>query len=585
MKKNDLVTVEITDLTTEGEGIGRAGAFPLFIKDTMPGDTVRAVVTKLKKNYGYGKALEILEASGDRVPMRCPLARRCGGCQIQEMDYQAQLRFKTRKVLNNLTRIGGFSAVLAEPETASDADISFKTDLSPELGRKTDPDTDTIPVFPCIGMETPWHYRNKAQVPFGRNKQGELVCGFYAGRSHDIIESEDCLLTPPEYGHILRIIKQWMRDFGIEPYQEESRKGLVRHVLLRKGFHTGEILVCLILNGRRLVHAEALETRLKAEIAGFKALSININEKPGNTILGPETRQIYGPGHIEDTLSGVRFRISPQSFYQVNPVQTEILYGKALEFAGLTGEETVWDLYCGIGTISLFLAQKARKVYGVEIVPQAIEDARENARLNGFDNTEFFVGKAEEVLPAWYEAHPEEKIDIITVDPPRKGCDGKCLETIGFMQPERVVYVSCDSATLARDLKILTGYGYRVEKVQPVDQFCQTVEVETVVLLSKLQRAKHHINVRFDLEEADLTAAETKATYDEIRNWIQENYGLHVTNLNIAKTKKKCGFTLRENHNLPKSDNSRSPGTTEEKEEAIIEAFRHFGMIGANLND
>ena len=563
MKKNDIVTVSVTDLTTEGEGIGKAGAFPLFIKDTMPGDTVRAVVTKLKKNYGYGKALEILEASGDRVPMRCPLARRCGGCQIEEMDYKAQLRFKTRKVQNNLARIGGFSAVLTDPEVQAGSGS----------------DTDMVPVFPCIGMETPWHYRNKAQVPFGRNKQGELVCGFYAGRSHDIIESEDCLLTPPEYGRILRVIKQWMRDFGIEPYQEESRKGLVRHVLLRKGFHTGEILVCLIINGRRLNHAGVLETRLKAEIAGFKALSLNINEKPGNTILGPETRQIYGPGYIEDTLSDIRFRISPQSFYQVNPVQTEILYGKALEFAGLTGEETVWDLYCGIGTISLFLAEKARKVYGVEIVPQAIEDARENARLNGFDNTEFFVGKAEEVLPAWYEEHPEEKINVITVDPPRKGCDEKCLETIGLMQPERVVYVSCDSATLARDLKILTGYGYQVEKVQPVDQFCQTVEVETVALLSKLQRVKHHINVRFDLEEADLTAAETKATYDEIRNWIQENYGFHVTNLNIAKTKKKCGCTLRENHNLPKSENSKSPGTTKEKEEAILAALRYFKMI------
>ncbi|MBR6404833.1 MAG: 23S rRNA (uracil(1939)-C(5))-methyltransferase RlmD [Lachnospiraceae bacterium] len=455
LKKNDLVTVEITDLTTEGEGIGKAGAFPLFIKDTMPGDRVRAVVTKLKKNYGYGKALEILAPSADRIPMRCPIARRCGGCQIQEMDYQAQLQFKTRKVQNNLQRIGGLS----------------------------------VPVLPCVGMEEPWHYRNKAQVPFGRNKAGDLVCGFYAGRSHDIIESEDCLLTPPEFGDILRIVKQWMRDFGIEPYDERDGSGLIRHVLLRKGFHTGEILVCLVANGESVPHTADLSTALCAEIAGFKALSLNINQTRGNTILGPETRQITGPGVILDLLSGVRFRISPQSFYQVNPVQTEVLYNLALEYADLTGNETVWDLYCGIGTISLFLARKAKKVYGVEIIPQAIEDARENARLNGFTNTEFFVGKAEEVLSEWYEAHPEEQIDVITVDPPRKGCDEKCLKTIGRMQPLRVVYVSCDSATLARDLRILTEqYGYCVEKVQPVDQFSQTVEVETVCRLSK--RAK-----------------------------------------------------------------------------------------------
>ncbi len=568
MNKNDRLTVRVTDLTTDGEGIGRAGAFPLFIKDTMPGDLVEVVVTKIKKNYGYGKALEILEASPDRIAMACPIARRCGGCQIQEMDYPAQLRFKTQKVMNNLQRIGGFPVRLLQ-----DGEI-------PESSRE-----DAIPVYPCIGLSDPWRYRNKAQVPFGKDREGHLVSGFFAGRTHEIIPSEDCLLTPPEFAQIIHLIRKWMLEYHIEPYNELDGSGILRHVLMRKGFHSGEILVCLIINAEKIPHTEALSEALSGSIDGFKTLSLNINKTRGNTILGTVTKHLYGPGFIEDSLSGVNFRISPQSFYQVNPVQTEVLYSKALEFASLTGKETVWDLYCGIGTISLFLAQKARKVYGVEIVPQAIEDARINAKLNGFDNTEFFVGKAEEVLPAWVSQHPDETIDVVTVDPPRKGCDEKCLETIGKMQPERVVYVSCDSATLARDLKILTGYGYRVEKVQPVDQFCQTVEVETVVLLSKLQRAKHHIIVRFDLEEADLTAAETKATYDEIRNWIQEYYGFHVTNLNIAKTKKKCGFTLRENHNLPKSENSRSPGTTKEKEEAIMDAFRHFGMIGTELNE
>ncbi|MBR6322298.1 MAG: 23S rRNA (uracil(1939)-C(5))-methyltransferase RlmD, partial [Lachnospiraceae bacterium] len=372
MKKNDIVTVSVTDLTTEGEGIGRAGAFPLFIKDAIPGDTVRAVVTKLKKNYGYGKMLEILKPSADRVPMRCPLSRRCGGCQAGETDYAAQLRFKTRKVMENLQRLGGFTVYEAAAEYAAETDA---------VRAEFPSDPDAVPVFPCIGMEEPWRYRDKAQVPFGKNKAGETICGFYAGRTHDIIESEDCLLTPPEFADILRMIKRWMKQSCIAPYDETSGTGLLRHVLIRKGFCTGEILVCLIVNGRRVPKTDALIASLKAEIAGFKTLSVNINETRGNTILGAETRQIYGPGHIEDLLSGVRFRISPQSFYQVNPMQTEKLYGKALEYAGLTGNETVWDLYCGIGTISLFLAEKAGKVYGVEIVPQAVLDARENAKL------------------------------------------------------------------------------------------------------------------------------------------------------------------------------------------------------------
>ena len=453
MEKNDLLDVKITDMTADGEGVGKADAFPLFIKDACVGDIVRCKVMKLKKTYGYARLMEVLSPSPDRVEPLCPKARACGGCQLQMMSFEAENRYKTKKVRENLRRIGGF------------------TDL---------------PVEECIGMPEPWHYRNKAQVPFGYDKNGKLVAGFYAGHSHDIIDMEDCALTFPEAGDVIRTVKNWMLRHGIRAYEEETGKGLIRHVLIRKGFSTGEILVCLIANGRKIPASEALTAEL-LRIPGFHTLSVNVNTARNNVILGTETYALYGPGYIEDTIKDIRFRISPESFYQVNPAQTEVLYGKALEFAELTGKENVWDLYCGIGTISLFLAEKAKKVYGVEIVPRAIDDARENARLNGFTNAEFYVGAAEEVLPAWHAANPDERIDVISVDPPRKGLDPRCIETILDMQPERIVYVSCDSATLARDLKILADGGYSVDKVQPVNQFGRTVHVESVVLLSRTE--------------------------------------------------------------------------------------------------
>ena len=455
MNKNDLVTVEITDLTSDGEGIGRAGAFPLFIKDACVGDLVECRVMKVKKTYGYARLLRVLRSSPDRITPSCPLARTCGGCQLQQMNYEAELRFKTNKVYQNLKRIGGL-----------------------------DPEEQGFDFYPCIGMGDLWRYRNKAQVPFGTASDGQIIAGFYAGRTHNIIDCEDCLLTFPEAVDCIRAVKDWMRSSGIRAYDELKHTGLIRHVLVRKGFATGEIMVCVIQNSQKLPDYTSLVTLLK-RIPGFTTLSANINETTGNVILGDHTVTLYGPGYIEDTIGGIHFRISPESFYQVNPRQTQALYEKALEFAELSGTETVWDLYCGIGTISLFLAQKAAKVYGVEIVPRAIHDAQENADLNGLTNTEFFVGKAEEVLPVWHEAHSDVNGDVIVVDPPRKGCDPMCLETMLQMQPERIVYVSCDSATLARDLKILTEGGYQLKKVQPLDQFCHTVHVETVALLSR----------------------------------------------------------------------------------------------------
>ena len=447
-RKNDMVTLEITDCGVDGEGIGKADGFTVFVKDAVIGDTVLVKIIKAKKNYGYGRLMEIIKPSPHRVEPKCAFARQCGGCQIQALSYEQQLAFKERKVRGHLERIGGF------------------TDL---------------PMEPIIGMDEPYHYRNKAQFPVGKNKEGRIVTGFYAGRTHTIIENRDCALGVPENKEVLDRVIAHMEKYGIEPYDENFGKGLVRHVLIRYGFYTHELMVCLILNGGSIPKAEALIESLR-EIPGMTSITININKKRSNVILGEEIRLLWGSEYITDKIGDITYRISPQSFYQVNPRQTQKLYAKALEYADLHGEETVWDLYCGIGTISLFLAQQAKFVRGVEIVPAAIEDARENARINQIGNVEFFVGKAEEVLPREYEKNGVYA-DVIVVDPPRKGCDETLLATMIKMQPQRIVYVSCDSATLARDLKYLCGRGYEVRKGCAVDQFGGTVHVETAVLL------------------------------------------------------------------------------------------------------
>ena len=456
MEKNQEFTVSIEDMSEDGAGIGKLDGYIWFIKDAVIGDVVRARAMKMKKNYGFARLMEILTPSEARVEPKCPVARQCGGCQLQSMDYQAQLRFKERKVYNDLRRIGGLKDLRLED------------------------------MEPIMGMEEPWRYRNKAQFPFGTDKDGRIITGFYAGRTHAIIEQEDCLLGIEENKAILEIIKNFMEEFrrdGLEPYDEAAHKGLVRHALIRKGFATGELMVCLVVNGKKLPHSEELVKRLR-KVPGMSSISYNINMEKTNVILGSELVNLYGPGYITDRIGNVSYQISPLSFYQVNPVQTQKLYQTALEFAGLTGGETVWDLYCGIGTISLFLAQKAGMVYGVEIVPQAIEDARQNAALNGLENVEFFVGKAEEVLPEQYEKN-HICADVIVVDPPRKGCDEHCLETIIKMAPPKVVYVSCDPATLARDVKYLGEHGYELKRVRCCDMFGHSVHIETCVLLQR----------------------------------------------------------------------------------------------------
>lgn len=484
-QKNELLEVEITDIGNDGEGIGKCGGYTLFIKDAVIGDLVQARITKPKKNYAYARLEKVLSPSPFRVEAPCPIHRQCGGCQIQAMSYEKQLEFKQNKVRGNLIRLGGFSeAVLAAV------------------------------MEPIVGMKQQLRYRNKAQYPIGMNKEGKPIAGFYAGRTHQIIPNTDCLLGEEANQKILQAILSYMQEKRVPAYDETTGQGLIRHVLIRTGRTSREVLVCLVINGRELPEKKVLLQKLTA-IENMTSVSYSINMENTNVIMGNEIVNVWGNPYITDSIRiykpGLRefdgrqvtFRISPLSFYQVNPEQTEKLYSLALEYAGLTGTETVWDLYCGIGTISLFLARDAKKVYGVEIVPQAIKDARENAALNGIKNAEFFVGKAEEVLPEFYEResrsinetaentgddksmlHP----DVIVVDPPRKGCDEMCLKTMLQMAPKRIVYVSCDSATLARDLRILCDGGYELKRVRAVDQFGQTVHVECVVLMSKVRK-------------------------------------------------------------------------------------------------
>ena len=614
-KKNDLVVLEITDLTEEGQGVGKCDGLVFFVKGTVMGDLVEARILKVKKNYAYAKVEKLLQASPYRVPPLCPVAGKCGGCQLQHLSYEKELEWKEDRIAQSLIRIAG----IPEEEVRGKGEGI--------LGGKTE------------------RYRNKAQYPVQNRKElreeialggrafeegkkapekeqesyDSLGIGFYGFHSHRIIEAEDCLINSAENPLILNCIKEWAREYKISGYDEETGKGLLRHIFLRKGFSTGEILLCLVLNGRSLPHGKELWERLQGvafreEADGLQSganghcgidaqseadvyfgkngtvqgrivgLSMNINEGRGNAILGRETFCLYGKDSIEDKIGELSFSISVPSFYQVNPVQTEKIYGKALEYAALTGEETVWDCYCGIGTISLFLAQKAKQVYGLEIVPEAIENAKKNAEKNSLHNTEFYVGAAEEVLPKWVEEQKREGkdvgnlVDVVSLDPPRKGCDEACLSAVLELSPKRIVYVSCDPGSLARDMKYLREGGYTLEKWVGIDNFPRTGHVETVALLSKLDVDKH-IDVEIKLEELDLTSAESKATYAQIKKYILEKFDLKVSTLYIAQIKKKCGIVLREHYNKSKKEKRVIPQCTPEKEEAIMDALMHFNMI------
>ena len=621
LQKNDLITLEITDLTEEGQGVGKKDGLVFFVKDSVMGDLVEARILKAKKNYAYAKVEKLLEASPYRITPLCSVAGKCGGCQLQHLSYEKELAWKEDRIAQSLIRIAGLS-----PEEVESKKEGI---LGGVLSR----------------------YRNKAQYPVQNgNSISEanedsscLKMGFYGFHSHRIIETEDCLINSAENPLILNCIKDWAREYKISGYEEETGKGLLRHIFLRKGFATGEILLCLVLNGKSLPHGKELWEKLQGlslsveegslqsredvscgmdveskadghsgidsgsgvnRHCGMDArseedvycgkngtvqgrivgLCVNINEGRGNAILGRETLCLYGKDSIEDKIGELSFSISVPSFYQVNPAQTEKIYGKALEYAALTGEETVWDCYCGIGTISLFLAQKAKQVYGLEIVPEAIENAKKNAEKNGLHNTEFYVGAAEEVLPKWVQEQKTEGkdvgnlVDVVSLDPPRKGCDEACLSAVLELSPVRIVYVSCDPGSLARDMKYLREGGYVLEKWVGIDNFPRTGHVETVALLSKPDVDKH-IDVEIKLDELDLTSAESKATYAEIQEYVWGKYELKVSTLCIAQVKKKCGIKLREHYNKSKKENQVIPQCTPKKEKIIVEALNHFKMI------
>lgn len=447
VNKNDRISVYVEDLTHDGAGVAKVEGYPLFVPGALPGEEIVIHVLKTLKSYGFAKLIEIKKASPFRVTAPCPVFDTCGGCQIQHMSYEGQMTFKQKLVRDAMTRIGKL------------------------------PD---VPVHPVKGMENPWQYRNKSQIPFGV-QDGKVVAGFYQPRSHDIADTDTCLIQTPEADAIMVALKKNLVEIGIEPYEEANHRGMLRHVVVRKARATGEIMVVLVTKKKKFAQAQRVIEVIQETVPEVTSIVQNINPEKTNVIFGNETLTLWGKDVIEDRIGDVRFEISARSFYQINPEQTEVLYGQALKYAQLTGEETVIDAYCGIGTISLFLAQQAKFVMGVEIVPQAIADAKRNAELNGLTNTLFEAGPAEQVIPRWYKEG--NKADVLVVDPPRKGCDEQLLHTILKQRPTRVVYVSCNPATLARDLRILEDGGYRTKEVQPVDMFPQTTHVECVAWL------------------------------------------------------------------------------------------------------
>lgn len=551
LKKNDELELIIEDIGVNGEGIGHLDKMTFFVNGAVIGDTLKIGITKIKKNMAFGRIISIIKPSIFRVKEKCIIARQCGGCQLQEYSYNKQIEWKEKKVREDLIRIGGFSEEYIDKV-----------------------------MKPIIDTSNPIRYRNKAQFPVGIEK-GEIVTGFYAPHSHRIVRVDDCILLDPINKKITNVVKSYMKKYQVSPYNEETGKGIVRHILTRYGFSTKELMVSLIINKDNIPHEKEFIETLTKNIKNITSICININKKRNNVILGDKTKVLYGKEKIEDKIGDIRFLISCESFFQVNIYQTKKLYDKALSYASLTGKEIVWDLYCGIGTISLFLAKKAKKVYGVEIVEKAILDARENAKLNGIDNAIFFAGKAEEILPKFYEEHKGEisvNPDVIVVDPPRKGLFNSLIDTIIKMNPKRIVYVSCNPSTLARDLKVFCEKSYELKEVTPVDQFPETVHVETIALLSKLNVDKH-INVEIELDELDLTSAESKATYAQIKEYVWNKFELKVPALYIAQIKKKCGIKLREHYNKSKKEKQVIPQCTPEKEEAIMDALRHFKMI------
>ena len=546
LQKNQILTLRIERLSSDGSGVAHsADGEAVFVPGTAPGDEARVRIVKDCGRYAFGILDELLTPSPDRVPVDCPVAGPCGGCSLRHLDYAAELRAKQESVLDAFRRIGGLE----------------------------------VPVLDILPSPEVDRYRNKVQFPVGVDKNGTPCIGFYAGRTHRIVPCPDCKLQPGVLNEIGNALCAFFAQQGIRPYDEQSGKGLVRHIFLRRGAHSGQIMVCLVCTRAKLPHAEQLCTALRKQFPAISTILLNVNAKNTNVILGSENHILYGPGYIEDTLCGVPVRLGPLSFYQVNTLAAERLYGVAAQYAQLTPDDTLLDLYCGMGTIGLSMAEQCRELIGVEIVPEAIESAKANAARMGETvaaKSRFFcadAGQAATQLAA-EGLHP----DIVMLDPPRKGCDEATLSAVVRMAPRRVVYVSCNPATAARDAAWLEKNGYLADKVQPVDLFPRTKHVEAVLLLSKLH-VDRHIEVEVSMDELDVTAAESKATYDEIKAYVLEKYGLKVSSLYISQVKRKCGLDVGQNYNLPKKEDAKVPQCPPEKEAAIMEALKHFQML------
>lgn len=542
MNKNEEVTVTIEDLTYEGLGVGKVDGYPLFIENTLPGEEVRVRVLKVGKSFGFAKVVERMTTSEDRVPLTDAVGTRIGTMPLQHLNYQAQLDFKQKQVKQVMSSIAKM------------------------------PDVE---VRPTLGMQNPWGYRNKAQIPV-RAVNGKLTTGFFRKNTHDLVPIENFHIQDPKIDKAILVIRNIMREYGIKPYNEKEHIGNLRHIIVRRGRATGQMMVILVTRTNKLFPISKIVPDILEALPEVVSIVQNVHPSRSNVILGKETILLHGQDRFQDQLLGLTFNISSKSFYQVNPLQTEVLYQEAIKAAGLTREETVIDAYCGIGTLSLALAQKAKQVYGMEIVPDAIEMAKENAQENNINNVEFQLGAAEEVLPAWKEEGLEA--DVLVVDPPRKGLEASFIEAATAMGPERIVYVSCNPATLARDLKLFGESGYTVEYVQPVDLFPQTVHVETVCLLSKLD-VDQHIKVKLEMDELDITAAESKATYEEIKSYVKDKFDFKVSSLYVSQIKRKCGLEVGKNYNISKKENHPIPNCPPEKEDAIMDALYHFQMI------
>ena len=546
LQKNQILTLHIERLSSDGSGVAHsADGEAVFVPGTAPGDEARVRIVKDCGRYAFGILDELLTPSPDRIPVDCPVAGPCGGCSLRHLDYAAELRAKQESVLDAFRRIGGLE----------------------------------VPVLDILPSPEVDRYRNKVQFPVGVDKNGVPCIGFYAGRTHRIVPCPDCKLQPGVLNEIGNALCAFFAQQGIRPYDEQSGKGLVRHIFLRRGAHSGQIMVCLVCTRAKLPHAEQLCAALREQFPAISTILLNVNAKNTNVILGSENHILYGPGYIEDTLCGVPVRLGPLSFYQVNTLAAERLYGVAAQYAQLTPDDALLDLYCGMGTIGLSMADQCRELIGVEIVPEAIESAKANAARMGeavAAKSRFFcadAGQAATQLAA-EGLHP----DIVMLDPPRKGCDEATLSAVVRMAPRRVVYVSCNPATAARDAAWLEKNGYHAEKVQPVDLFPRTKHCEAVLLLTKLN-VERHIEVDVSMDELDVTAAESKATYDQIRDYVWEHHQLKVSNLYIAQVKQKYGIIERENYHKAKNENAKQPQCPKEKEYAIVEALKHFKMI------